>query len=582
LLKIIKIFEIVYFFIKNYINSYNTFLFMTSDIEYPDEELNKKILSNLEIPNISLIDLFRNSAKDNNDKNALYFKGKLKSYKTALEEINRLAYSFKKLGLEKGDRIAVLLPNCPQFYITFFAAQSIGVIFTSINPLYSAAEISNILSDCKPKMIVTLRMFAKKIREVEKQIKIDNVVITSVSEELPIIKKILYKFLKAYSQTKIPNEISYRNLIENGKNQNSNTKINPEEDIAVLQYTGGTTGIPKGAMLSHKNLVSQVLVLNYWENHLEKQPKGQYKIAGILPYSHIFGLTSSFLWPVYEGALIFLVPDPRKLLEVLKIINKHGLHFLYCVPIFFRKLASHKKIHKFNLSSLLLAVSGGESLPGDTVKIFEDKTNCLLVEGYGLTEASPVTHINPPNKKNRLVGSIGITIPNTSAKIVDPKTGKTITRVDKDGELWVSGPGVMKGYWNNNEETKITLKDGWLRTGDIAKIDKNGYFTIVDRLKDVIIVSGYNVWPSEVESVLINHPFIADVGVIGHDNGSGTVVKAVLVKKQGCKELSLNEIRSYCKKSLAPYKVPKIIEYRDDLPRSSVGKVLRRKLRENQ
>ena len=549
--------------------------------------MNKKIediisdSKKITIPNISLIDLFRSSAKKNINKPCTYFKGKFKTYKEIEEEINKLSNSFKKLGIKKGDRIAVFLPNCPQFITIFFATQSIGAIFTSINSLYTVKEIVERLKDCNPKVIITLRMFINKIREVQKEINIENVIITSVSEELPLIKKYLYKLIKMFNQTKIENEILYIHLIEKGENKKIDIKIKPSEDIAVLQYTGGTTGTPKGAMLTHYNLISQATIISFWKNYLSKQPQGQFKVGGILPYSHIFGLTSSFIWPIYEGATVFLVPDPRKLVEVMKIIHHHNLHFLYCVPIFFKKLACHEKINSFNFASLHLAVSGGEGLPNETVQIFEDKTKCLLIEGYGLTEASPVTHINPPNKTHRKIGSIGITFPKTAVKIVDPNTGNTINETGKTGELWVYGPGVMKGYWNNKTETEMTLKGGWLRTGDIVKKDENGYYQVVDRLKDIIIVSGYNVTPSEVETVLLSHEYISEAAVVDFKTENGSVVKAFLVKKPGCPKVTLEEIRSYCKTSLAPYKIPKIIEYRNKLPRSSVGKVIRRELREN-
>lgn len=535
----------------------------------------------IKIPNISLIKLFRDSGGKNKEKHCTYFKGKFKTYKEVEEEVNRLSNSFKKMGIKKGDRIAVFLPNCPQFITTFFAAQSIGAIFTSLNPLYTVKEIVDRFKDSKPKVIVTLRLFTNKIRDVQKEINVKNIVITSISEELPLAKKYLYKLLKMYNQTKINNEILYIDLIEKGENKKIDININPKEDVAILQYTGGTTGSPKGAMLTHSNLLSQAAIISYWKDFLSKQPKGQYKVGSILPFSHIFGLTSSFIWPIYEGATLFLVPDPRKLVEVMRIIHNHNLHILYCVPIFFKKFACHEKLNNYDLSSLHLAVSGGESLPNETVQIFEEKTKCLLIEGYGLTEASPVTHINPPNKTLRKIGSIGVTIPETDSKIVDPDSGKAINCSEKSGELWVNGPGVMKGYWKNKTETDLALKNGWLRTGDIVKKDKNGYFQVVDRLKDIIIVSGYNVWPSEVETVLLTHQKICEAAVVNHQTENGSVVKAFLVKKPGYPEVSLEELRSFCKASLAPYKIPKIIEYKDELPRSAVGKVIRRKLREN-
>ncbi|MEF8848104.1 MAG: AMP-binding protein [Candidatus Thermoplasmatota archaeon] len=543
------------------------------------KESDLSIPSSLKIPEVSLIELFRKKAKENEDKNALFFKGKFKTYGELEEEINKLGNAFKKMGIKKGDRIAVLMPNCPQLVTAFFAAQSIGAIFSALNPMYSPREIANRLKDSKPKILLTLDLFTKKIKTIQEEINVKNIIVASVSEELPSLKKYLFKLISIHKNPKIDGTISYKNLLKKGKNKKIERKINPKEDVAILQYTGGTTGKPKGAMLTHHNLVSQAVTIQFWKTMLKSLPKEQLKVAGVLPYSHIFGFTSSFLWPISEGATIYLVPDPRKLEEIMRVIDKYGIHFLNAVPVFFRKFAQHKKLPNYDVSSLHLCIAGGESLPKETVDIFEKKTNCLLVEGYGLTEASPVTHINPPNEKYRKTGSIGLTIPNTKAKIVDTNTKETITEKDKPGELWVKGPGIMKGYWNNKEETESSLKDGWLKTGDVAVVNKKGYFKIIDRLKDMIIVSGFKVWPNEVEEILLSHPLISEAAVIPHFTDMGTKIKAVLVKSKKGKELNLKEVRKYCKKFLAPYKVPKLIEYWDELPRSSVGKILRRKIR---
>lgn len=535
----------------------------------------------LEITNSSLIEMFREVAGKNKDEKAVFFKGKFKTYGELEEEINKFANSLKKLGVKKGDRVAVIFPNCPQFITVFFAVNSLGGVFTAFNPMYTAREIKHRLNDCDPKVLIVLDIFNDKINSIRDEIKVEHIITSSISEELPPILKFLYKLSKLGKNSPIKNAISYKDFLINGINEKIITKIKPEEDIAVIQYTGGTTGIPKGAMLTHKNLLYQTIVINFWKTGLEKQPQGQSKLAGVLPFSHIFGLTSSFIWPISDGGVIYLVPDPRKLEEIMKIIDKHGIHFLNCVPILFQKLATHKNIDNYDLSSILLCISGGESLPGETVKLFEDKTNCLLIEGYGLTEASPVTHVNPPNKEGRKIGSIGLTVPNTISKIVDTENEKEITDISKSGELWVKGPGVMKGYWKNNKETENTIKNGWLRTGDIASKDNNDYYKIIDRLKDMIIVSGFKVWPNEVEEILQNHPCIKEAAVIPHITEFGTKIKAILVLNSGYNEINLDEIKTFCKESLAPYKIPKMVEYTNELPRSSVGKLLRRKLKEN-
>jgi long-chain acyl-CoA synthetase len=535
----------------------------------------------IDIPNHDLIEMFRSIVKEHRNQQATFFKGKVKTYADIEKEVNKLADGLRKLGVSKGDRVAVFLPNIPQYIVSFFAVQSLGAIFTAFNPLYSAREIKEHLNDAQPKVFITLDIFLDKVKEIKNEINVNHIIVTSVSRELPPIKKYLYNLINASKKQTLPGSLSYNQIIETSENKPFHTEINVDEDVAVLQYTGGTTGTSKGAMLTHKNLIAQTAVLQFWKSKLETQPEGQIRIAGVLPYAHIFGLTSSFLWPISEGAAIYLVPDPRQLEEVMKLVHKHRIHFLYCVPIFFQKFATHKNINKYNLSSLLLSISGGESLPRKTVEIYEEKTGSLLIEGYGLTEASPVTHVNLPTKNGRKIGSIGVTVPHTEAKIVNPETNREIKTTGVPGELWVKGPSVMKGYWQKKEETEQALKNGWLRTGDIASRSPEGHFKIHDRLKDMIIVSGFKVWPNEVEDILLTHPAILEAAVIGHKTELGTKLKAVLVKRPEHQVLTIEEVRDFCKKNLAAYKVPKFIEYCDQLPRSSVGKVLRRELRSN-
>ena len=533
----------------------------------------------LPIPQLDLLSLFRSIASNNKDKTISYFKGKKKTYGEIENEVNRLAHAFKHLGVKKGDRIAVILPNCPQFIVTFFAAQSLGAIFTAFSPLYTSHEIRQRLNDAKPKILVTLNLFIDKIKIIQDDISVDHIIISSIARELPSSKKYLYKLITATKPSSLSNSFNYSSLLASQDDSPISTPIDPTEDIAILQYTGGTTGKAKGAMLTHRNLIAQTVILHYWLSKLPTQPQGQIRIAGALPYSHIFGMTSSFLWPISEGAAIFLIPDPRQLEEVMKLIDTKKIHFLNCVPIFFQKIATHAKLSKYDLSSLLLCISGGESLPKETVDIFEKNTGAMLIEGYGLTEASPVTHINPPTKSERRIGSIGVTLPNIQAKIVNSETGLEITDPEVPGELLVKGPSIMKGYWRNEKESENAFQEGWLKTGDIAIREADGYYRIIDRLKDMIIISGYKVWPNEVEDVLHTHPSILEAAIVGITSSLGTKLKAALVVKPGHQPLTLDEIKEYCTQFLAPYKIPKLIEYHAELPRSSVGKVLRRELR---
>jgi len=533
----------------------------------------------VKIPEVSVIDLFKQSASKYPERYITEFKGKFKKYKEMEEEINRFANSLKELGVKKGDRVACLMPNCPQYIVTFFATNTLGAIFTAISALYTPKEIRYQLQDSGAKILVTLDLFLDKVRGIQDETDLEQVIASSVGDELPNVTAFLYKNVIGRKNPKIIKELHYKELIKNGENKEIKTKINVKEDIAVLQYTGGTTGIMKGAMLTNYNLMAQASILPYWIEWLSETPEGQYKISGCLPMSHIFGFSTSFLWTIALAGLLYLIPDPRQLEEVMQSVHKHKIHFMFAVPVLYQKIAEHPKIDKYDLSSLYLCISGGESLPPSTSNKFEEVTGATLVEGYGLSESAPVTHVNPATSNLKKLGSIGIPIPNTLAMIVDQETHNEITEYGKEGELWVRGPSVMKGYWNNKEASDDVLIKGWLRTGDIATMDEKGYFSIVDRAKDMIIVSGFKVWPSDVEDVLYAHPDINMAGVVQFKDGDKEKVKAFLVAEPGSKELTRDEIKAYCKDKLAPYKIPTIIEYKKDLPRTVVGKVSRKDLR---
>ena len=540
----------------------------------------KGIPDNIEIPEISLIELFRNTVDMYPERNATHFKGKFMTYKEIEDDVNRLANALQDLGIKKGDKVALLAPNSPQFVVTFFATLSLGATFTAINPLATAKEIRFQLQDSESKALIVVDLFLDKVREIKDETNLDHIIVSSVADALPTVTGILYKYVIARKNPKVKGELVYKKVLKTAKNGRINTEIDAKEDVAVFQYTGGTTGIQKGAMLTHYNLIAQATILPYWDKWLPKVPEGQYQIFGVLPLSHIFGLSTSFLWSIAVGGCLHLVPNPRDLDAVLGEIHKNGVQFMNAVPILFQKLAEHPKIDKYDLSSLYMCISGGEALPETTALKFEKASGCILIEGYGLSESSPVTHVNPANYEKRKVGSIGIPIPNTMSMIVDIDTQEEITEFGVPGELWIRGPSVMKGYWNNKEETDKTLVKGWLRTGDIATYAEGGYVSIVDRAKDMIIVSGYKVWPNEVEDILYTHPDINMAAVIQSKHETGETVKAILVAEPGSKQLSQEEIKTFCKKHLAPYKIPKLIEYRDELPRSAVGKVLRKELRE--
>ncbi|MBD3191190.1 MAG: AMP-binding protein [Candidatus Heimdallarchaeota archaeon] len=547
------------------------------------------IPAEIDIPNKSIHEIFFDSVDECSDLPFLYFEGNTITYQEAGEKVQKLANALKNLGLKKGDRIALFMPNCPQYVIGYMSILSIGGIVTAISPLYTAKEIKHQLKDSGSKAILTLDMFLDKVREVREETNLEHVIASSIADELSSLKGILYRLVIGRKNPKIQDdELSYSQLLKDSSDTRISVKVNPKEDLAALQYTGGTTGVPKGAMLTHHNLVSQMVILHYWEEWIGGPIPGvQRANMGALPFSHIFGLTTAMLWPIYAGGSILLIPDPRKLEDVLKGIEKYNIQFFNAVPLLFQKLADHPKVGNYNLSSLRQCISGGCSLHPKVLEKFEEKTGATLVEGYGLSEASPVTHINPADRELRKI-NIGMPIPNTEAKIVDLESGEDLkefsVKGDKTpaGELLIRGPQVMKGYWNRPEATnKVLTEDGWLRTGDVACMDKDGYFAIIDRLKDVIFTSGYQVWPLEVEEVLCNHPDISMAAVIPVTDDQGNeLVKAVIVPENEESKPSKEELRAFCKKNLAPYKVPRFFEYREELPLSAVGKVLRRPLRE--
>ncbi|MHA1463275.1 MAG: long-chain-fatty-acid--CoA ligase [Candidatus Heimdallarchaeota archaeon] len=549
-----------------------------------------KIPAEFDVPNLSLIELFYKSVEKAGSNPFLFFQGKKITYVEAKDQVQKLANGLAELGVKKGDRVALLMPNCPQFVISYLSILYLGAVITAISPLYTKKEITFQLQDSGSKVIITLDLFLNQVRAVRPDTALENVIVTSVADGLSTIKGFLYKNVIARKNPKISKaELKYSQVLKNGANKDIRAKINPAEDLACLQYTGGTTGIPKGAMLTHRNLVSQAIVIDYWVEWVGGHyPDVQSTNIGALPLSHIFGLTTSFLWPMGSAGMIVLIPDPRKLVDIMEVVQKYKIQFFTAVPTLFQKLAEHPKISEYDWSTLRMCISGGSALHSDITKQFEAKTGAVLIEGYGLSEASPVTHVNPADATLRQDG-IGIPVPSVDVKIIDINTGKDIPldsynedKLTSEGELLVKGPQVMKGYWKRQDETdKVITKDGWLKTGDVVKMSPDGFFSIVDRLKDCIFTSGFQVWPLEVETCLCNHPDISMAAVIPiKDEYVNEVIKAVIVPREGAPKYTKEELRAYCKNNLAPYKVPKYFEYREELPLSPVGKVLRRPLRE--
>lgn len=535
----------------------------------------------LQVPHLSLYDMLRITVSRFPQQKATLYFGTSLTYTQLLERVHRMAAALSSMGIKKGDRVAVMLPNCPQYLISFFAIARLGAICVQVSPLFQSDELLFELVDSQSEHLIILDLFYPVLQKIEKKSPVKRVIFTSASEYFPFHLKILYpiKLKKEGKQIKIPKREEYlyfQDLLKN-KSTLPQVEIDPQNDIALFQYTGGTTGSPKGAQLTHTNVVINAYQTKEWLG--SQCNEGHEIILDVLPLYHSYGMTTAMNISVLIGGTLILIPR-FDLEQILKAIEKFKPTLFPGVPTLYVAIINHPKIKEYNLSSIKACISGAAPLPVEVKRKFEELTGGLLVEGYGLSEASPVTHCNPIEKRGK-IGSIGIPMSNTVAKIVDLETGEDLPPNEK-GELVISGPQVMKGYWKREEETDIALRDGWLHTGDIAIMDEEGFFFIVDRKKDMIISGGFNIYPRDVEEVLYKHPSVLEAVVVGlPDDYHGEIVKAYIVLKPNV-ETTAEEIRQFCKEKIAKYKVPREIEFRQDLPKSMVGKVLRRELREEE
>ena len=541
--------------------------------QYPDE-----IPARLHYEQKNLAQLFEEAVQKDPKKSAIYFLGKKMTFSQLHQDSLKLSSYLIKLGLKRGDRVAIMLPNCPQAVISFYAVLLAGGVVVQTNPLYTERELEYQLNDSEATMIIALDLLYPRVVKMKALTKIKHVVITSIQDYLPFPKNIIYPFIQR-KQQKISVDVSHTettHLFKRIINESSPAVCNAEgisdEDIAILQYTGGTTGFPKGVMLTHKNLVANATMCAHW---LYRCKHGEEKVLGIIPFFHVYGLTTVLVLSVLQNYEMVLLPkfDAK---TTLKTIHKQQPTLFPGAPTIYIALLNHPDLAKYNLSSIDSCMSGSAPLPVEVQEQFEKLTGGKLVEGYGLTESSPVTHANFLWKE-RIPGSIGVPWPDTDAKILSFETGKEAA-VSEVGEIAVKGPQVMKGYWKQPEETEAVMRDGWLLTGDVGYMDDKGYFYVVDRKKDIIIAGGYNIYPREVEEVLYEHEKIQEAVVVGvPDPYRGETVKAYIVLKNGvrCTEEELNE---FSRKYLAAYKVPRLYEFRNELPKTAVGKILRRAL----
>jgi len=501
------------------------------------------------------------------------------SYARLYQDVIRFAASLQGLGVQKGDRVALFLPNCPQFAIAFLAAAQIGAIAVPFNPLYSARETEHQLKDCGAKVVIVLDRFLPIIRQVRSRTELKHVIVTRIKEYFPPLLWTLYTFTKERKLPRVKLEQGdywFPSLLGAGTPRPVAVEL---EETAVLLYTGGTTGVSKGVELSHRNLL-----VNAEQNRVWAGIRDGHEITlAAVPLFHGFGLTCCLNLGMLTAATVVLVPNPTDTRGLIQAIEQYRPTVFPVVPTMLVAISHFPDIAKHDLRSIKVCPCAGSSLASAVQRTFIERTGVRPVEGYGLTEAAPVTHGNPPFGDDRH-GTIGLPYPGTLARVVDFETGKLDMPFEGDwtkpGEIIVKGPQVMKGYWNRPEETADQLRDGWLHTGDIGQMHQDGYFRVVDRLKDMIIRSGMNIYPAEVEAVLHEHPKVLEALVIGiPDAARGELVKAFVVPRDGV-EISEEELLVFCRQNLAKFKIPAAIEIRDGLFHSAVGKPLRRALRE--
>ncbi len=536
----------------------------------------------IEYPLIPLSELLKNTAqKYPNSVATIYFDRGI-TYKGLDTATDKFAAALSKLGVKKGDKVALFLPNVPQFIVSYYGALRIGAIVTAISPLYKEREVEHQLVDSEAETIVSLDMLFPIVEKVWERTKLKRAIITNLKEFMPFATAAIGSLLRKIPLLKIerkPNVSFFQELLRDNSPEPPKVEINPKEDLATLQYTGGTTGLSKGAMLTHMNLVSNAVACAEWL----QGKTGEECFLTVLPLSHIYGMTTGMNAPIYLAGKMVTLPR-FDAVSSLRAIEKHKVTVFCGAPTLYALLLAHRDLKKYNLKSVRFCISGSAPLPPEVQKKWLEVTGGVLVEGYGLTESSPCTHCNPLDRSMKTVkiGSIGLPWPDTDAKIMDIETGEKELGTGEVGELVVKGPQVMKGYWKMPEETATVLRGEWLYTGDIGKMDEDGYFYITDRKKDLIKYKGYSVYPREIEDVLYEHPAIKLCAVVGKpDTIASEIPKAFVVLKDGA-TASEEEIKKFVNEKLAPYKAIRELEFRKELPMTLVGKVLRRVLQEEE
>ena len=532
----------------------------------------------------SLVALMEESFKKYASKTAYSFMGKDVSYGQTDSLSQALAVYLQSLGLVKGDRVAIMMPNVPQYPVAVAAILRAGFVVVNVNPLYTPRELEHQLKDSGSKAIVIIENFAATLEKCIAATPVKHVILCAMGDQLGLLKGALVnyvvrnvkKMVPAYS---LPGAVRFNAAVAKGSSGSLKAVQIKPDDVAVLQYTGGTTGVSKGAVLLHRNVIANVLQSEAWNQPVMKLVPPNEQPTGVcaLPLYHIFAFTVGMMLSMRTGGKLILIPNPRDLPAVLKELSKHVIHSFPAVNTLFNGLANHPDFSKVDWSHLKVSVGGGTAVQSSVAKIWVEKTGCPICEGYGLSETSPSASCNPVTAKE-YTGTIGVPLPSTYMKLLDDD-GKEVGP-GQSGEIAIKGPQVMAGYWQRPDETaKVMTADGFFKSGDIGVVDENGFFKIVDRKKDMILVSGFNVFPTELEDVVGQCPGVLECACVGvKDEKTGEGVKLVIVRKDP--ELTEAQIRAYCKENLTGYKQPKVIEFRSELPKTPVGKILRRELRD--
>jgi long-chain acyl-CoA synthetase len=532
----------------------------------------------------SLVALMEESFTRYAERTAYSFMGTDVSYAEVDRQSRAFGAYLQSLGLARGERVAVMMPNCPQYPIAVAGLLRAGLILVNVNPLYTPRELEHQLKDSGAKAIVLMENFGTTLQQCLAHTPVKHIVLASMGDRLGLLKGALInyvvrsvkKMVPAYS---LPGAVRFNDALEKGAARTLQAPPLGPDDVAVLQYTGGTTGVSKGAVLLHRNVIANVLQSEAWNDPVMRKVPADEQPTSVcaLPLYHIFAFTVGMMLSMRTGGKLILIPNPRDIPAVLKELSKHTFHSFPAVNTLFNGLAHHPDFNTVNWKNLKVSVGGGMAVQGAVAQLWLEKTGCPICEGYGLSETSPSVTCNPTTSV-AYTGTIGVPLPSTDVKLLDDNGNEV--PVGQSGELAVKGPQVMAGYWQRPDETaKVMTQDGYFKTGDIAVADERGYFRIVDRKKDMILVSGFNVYPNEIEEVVAQIPGVLECAAVGiPDEKTGEAVKLVIVRKNP--DLTEAEVRAWCRENLTGYKQPRVIEFRTDLPKTPVGKILRRELRD--